>query len=293
MNKILLPLLSVVLITACQKETTTSKPEQEIAAVAAKGPSTKILVCHYDVSKGNWKTMSINPSAWADHQAHGDVRLDDEDGDGYVPNNNCGYGQPGDCNDNDAAINPGAREICGNGIDENCNGLDWEVGGDLLDGRVAYILQPGDPNYIAGETHGLMVQKLDAPATTEWGFMGFDIGSPYTNNSTAFGTGLFNTSDLMAAGANVNEAPAIAWRGLPGGDDYNGVIYQWYLPSKDELNKIYLNRAAIGGFTGNFYWSSSQYDANNAWVQSFQTGEQGPGLKSNAAPVSVRSTRHF
>jgi Putative metal-binding motif len=292
MKKILLPLLVIVLVTACKKETTTSQPEQEIASVAAKVPSAKILVCHYDVSKGNWKTMSINPSAWADHQAHGDVRLDDVDGDGYVPNNNCGYGQMGDCNDNNASINPGIREICGNGIDENCNGTDWEVGGDYQDGRVAYILQPGDPNYIAGETHGLLVKKSDEPTATEWGTT-IDLTLYEIFNGTALGDGGLNTSDLRVI-INENTISAIKNAWAPqSGDVYNGNFYRWYLPSKDELNKFYLNRVVIGGFTGQIYWSSSQYDADNAWVQSFQTGVQGPGLKVSPTAMSVRSMRYF
>jgi Putative metal-binding motif len=292
MRKILLPLLSVVLITACQKETTTSKTQEEIASVAAKQPSSKILVCHYDVSKDNWKTMTINLSAWADHQAHGDVRLDDQDADGYVPTNNCGYGQMGDCNDNDAAINPGAREICGNGIDENCNGTDWEVGGDYQDGRVAYILQPGDPNYVVGEIHGLLVKKSDEPSATEWGTT-LDLTLYEIFNGTALGTGGLNSSDLRAiCNETIKSAIINAWA-PQSGDTYNGNFYRWYLPSKDELNKFYLNRVVIGGFTGQIYWSSSQYDADNAWVQSFQTGVQGPGLKVSPTAMSVRSMRYF
>ncbi len=40
---------------------------------------------------------------------------DDADGDCYSP-------LMGDCNDNDASVNPGATELCGDKIDNNCNG---------------------------------------------------------------------------------------------------------------------------------------------------------------------------
>jgi cysteine-rich repeat protein len=56
----------------------------------------------------------------------------DSDGDGYSSLNSC-LGTRNDCNDENASINPGAIEICGNGVDENCDGSDAPCGGQCTD----------------------------------------------------------------------------------------------------------------------------------------------------------------
>ncbi len=64
-----------------------------------------------------------------DNACSGTVDLGcDKDGDKYcnssMPfdnNTSCSKGK-GDCNDNNAAVNPGAIDICGNGIDDDCSG---------------------------------------------------------------------------------------------------------------------------------------------------------------------------
>ena len=60
----------------------------------------------------------------------------DDDADGYTV-------AQGDCNDADPSVNPGAIDIPGDGIDQNCNGRDTEVGDDDDD---TYTEAEGDCN---------------------------------------------------------------------------------------------------------------------------------------------------
>ena len=50
----------------------------------------------------------------------------------------------------------------------------------------------------------------------------------------------------------------------------------WRLPTKDELNTLYLNKDKIGGFADTIYWSSSEHDyyIDTVWFQYFSDGAQ-------------------
>ncbi len=52
----------------------------------------------------------------------------------------------------------------------------------------------------------------------------------------------------------------------------------WRLPTKDELNKLYNNKDKIQGFKNEHYWSSSQNNKDEAWIQYFMNGNQSNNL---------------
>ena len=50
----------------------------------------------------------------------------------------------------------------------------------------------------------------------------------------------------------------------------------WHLPSKEELNSVYVNlkQIGVGGFADDGYWSSAEDNNNGAWKQYFNNGRQ-------------------
>ena len=149
--------------------------------------------------------------------------------------------------------------------------------GDFYQGGVVfYIFESGDTGYIAGETHGLIAAVADQSSGIRW----YNGSNTTTGASaTTIGTGSANTDAIIAAqGATETSYAAGLARAYSGGG-----YTDWFLPSKDELNKMYLNRATInttaasnGGsnFANADYWSSTEYDYNLAWEQYFFNGYQ-------------------
>jgi Protein of unknown function (DUF1566) len=153
-------------------------------------------------------------------------------------------------------------------------------------GIVAYILQAGDPGYIAGQTHGLIAAPNDYVTDAQWGCYSYGTVIPGADG-TALGTGNQNTIDIMAGCPTAGIAARIC------GDLVLNGYSDWYLPSKDELNKLYLNREAVGGFVSSYYWSSSESDAQQAWCQYFTTTTIQQFTVNKITAFTIRAVRSF
>jgi hypothetical protein len=160
------------------------------------------------------------------------------------------------------------------------NGTFWTdmMGSMVLD----QPYQGGIIFYIDGTgLHGLIAATADQSTTVSWGCNGTTIGG----TSTAIGKGQANTTTIVNSCSTAGIAARICNDLVLNGYD------DWFLPSKDELNLMYVQQTTIGGFTGPFYWSSSEYNSSHAWGQNFINGLPKSNNKSDVD--YVRAVRAF
>jgi hypothetical protein len=161
-----------------------------------------------------------------------------------------------------------------------------KIGDVYQGGKVAYILKSGDPGYVAGQTHGLIAASADQSTAASWSNNWYALVG---GTGTAIRTGQANTTAVVAQAGCTSGA---AWLC----DQLTEAGYSdWYLPSRDDMYKLYLNRVAIGGFGSQgtvVYWSSSEASADRAYIMDFMRADMqtsGPKLWG----CRVRAVRSF
>jgi hypothetical protein len=146
------------------------------------------------------------------------------------------------------------------------------IGASYGGGIIIYIDNTGQ--------HGLIAAASDQSSGAQWGCEGTSI----PGTSTALGWGQANTTAIVNICSDAGIAARIC------NDLVLNNFDDWFLPSKDELNLMYLQKNIIG-LAGIDYWSSSQNGAFYGWELYNLNGTLDFVAKQCA--YSVRAVRAF
>ncbi len=139
----------------------------------------------------------------------------------------------------------------------------------------------------SGNSTGKYFEAAPADLSTELAWCS-DITNLLEVSGTTIGTGALNTAKMLLTCTSGAAFSADAYLS----PTYDSTTYSdWFLPSKAELNQLYLNRTTIGGFATSSYWSSSEDSADSTWAQYFRLRFQYDDVKESLN--YVRSVRAF
>ncbi len=156
----------------------------------------------------------------------------------------------------------------------------YELGDELGGGYLFHINDDGT---------GLVAAYNDLSPYTEWGCYGTLISG---GDGVAIGTGYQNTLDIAEG---CSDATSAASATLSFVSDSLGEFNDWYLPSKDELFAMYsvIGQGAnnIGGFSDDWYWTSTEHSYNEAYIVGFGYYGYSDGTGYKYQELNVRPIR--
>ena len=266
MKKLIYLGLSFLLILSSCK-----KVETDLLIDAIKnGNGKKVKICH-QAGKGKINVIEINANALESHLAHGDFLLD-ADGDGYTAIGACS-GSKDDCNDNDATIKPGAAEICGDGKDNNCNGIiDENCGPDFvifnIRNNAGTIVAPWD-------TDVLLTENANGD--------GFLYSTPRAGQKVGYGTDFFD-------GQKLNSIQSVNWTLLSGNSGIVPYLNIWVTDGLGNYAVISSENNYVGtNFSTRTEWKIFEYGTSKTnfdWLF-----DSGTGARDGAQYLTLNGSR--
>jgi len=152
------------------------------------GVDSGSVVTHSYVGGGTFvATLTVTDNGSATNSISKTITVTgDGDADGYFP--------PSDCDDTNAAINPGATDVAGDGIDQNCDGIDGTV------------------------SNAIFVSSLTGSDTLSCGGIGAPCGSITQGISRA---GIDGDTEVYVAGGTYSKFSVVAGISVRGGYGQN------------------------------------------------------------------------
>ena len=198
-------------------------------------------------------------------------KASDHDRDGYSAH----FGG-GDCNDDDPTINPGAIDIPGNRIDEDCSGADTP----------APVVEP--PPVVAKvkkrRTYNVVLFTVDT-LRTDLGFLGYDKPtSPNLDKLAEKGT-VFERAYSMASYTGKSVGPFMIGR-YPSETYRDGGHFNTYAPKNVFLAERVRDGANVRTFAGHCHWYFKFPTGLNQGMDAWDTSAIPPGMGDNDTSVT-------
>ncbi|MDC0908677.1 DUF1566 domain-containing protein [Flavobacteriales bacterium] len=182
--------------------------------------------------------------------------------------------------------------------------LTWVDGGESKEIEVVIthaVLDSTSITYTIWDDSGIIIEDIVHPSLfVDGANSSVEIGDTYAGGIVFLMPQITYSGGNWIFGKGLIAAPAdqahyVTWAtAVSTCNNYtDGTYSDWFLPSKDELNKMYLNLhlQGLGGFANNAYWSSTEDAGSDAWGQLFNYGYQ--IINDKYSSFNVRAVRAF
>jgi IPT/TIG domain len=176
-------------------------------------------------------------------------------------------------------------------------------GASITNGYTYVATAVGQPTFggtvacLGGGLQNLVTASTNNSNSISWGGTGIATGAQSDTdgaaNNNSIITALGNNGGVPYAAKLCGDYEVDSQGNTPcevGNTCYN----DWYLPAKNQLNCLYTNQVAIGGFSASVYLTSTEltgFPTTSVWVQDFNSGLQVSQAKSSSS--YVRCVRSF